>query len=123
MEINITISITGRNYNQEINLINTMEQYYIFENENKKGPLNLKKLIELDLSEDTLVWKKGLNDWTELKNLSEYKKSIPPPTPKSNIFKKYDNLINKRIDESLFIVNTPHIDIKDESAIDRKSVV
>lgn len=117
MEINITISITGRNYNQEINLINTMEQYYIFENENKKGPLNLKKLIELDLSEDTLVWKKGLNDWTELKNLSEYKKSIPPPTPKSNIFKKYDNLINKRIDESLFIVNTPHIDIKDESAI------
>ncbi len=94
-----------------------MEQYYIIENENKKGPFNLKELVELDLSENTLVWKKGLKDWTELKNLSEYKKTIPPPIPKPNISNESDNTETKIIDENVFSDNTPDIDLKIESTL------
>ena len=92
-----------------------MEQYYIIENETKKGPFTLKELIELDLSETTLVWKKGLKDWTELKNLSEYKKTIPPPIPKTNIPNESVNTENKNIEKNVISENAPDIDLKIES--------
>lgn len=58
-----------------------MEQYYIIEKKEKKGPFNLENLIEMDLEENTLVWRRGLPDWTPLKDLSEYRQNIPPPLP------------------------------------------
>jgi len=58
-----------------------MKQYYIIEEEAKKGPFSLDKLIEMGLPENTLVWKKGLEGWIPLKDLSEYKQNIPPPIP------------------------------------------
>ncbi len=91
-----------------------MEQYYIIENENKKGPFNLKELIALDLSENTFVWKKGLKDWTELKNLSEYKKTIPPPIPKTNISNESDNTENKNIEENVISDIIPDFDLRTE---------
>jgi uncharacterized RDD family membrane protein YckC len=92
-----------------------MEQYYIIENETKKGPFDLKELAELYLSENTLVWKKGLKDWTELKNLSEYIKTIPPPIPKSSIPNKPDSKGAKNIEENIISDNIPDIDLKIES--------
>lgn len=92
-----------------------MEQYYIIENEIRKGPFNLKELVELDLSENTLIWKKGLKDWTELKNLSEYKQTIPPPIPKLNIPNEFDNTETKNIEENVISDNIPDIDLKIES--------
>ncbi len=94
-----------------------MEQYYIIENETKKGPFSLKELIELDLSETTLVWKKGLKDWTELKNLSEYKKTIPPPIPKINIPNESVNTENKNIKKNVISASTLDIDLKIDSTI------
>jgi len=88
-----------------------MAKYYIFENETKKGPLSIKEIIELDLSESTLVWKKGLKDWTELKNLTEYKKTIPPPIPKINPQDKIVPIENKDT-ENISSDNTTDIDIK-----------
>jgi uncharacterized RDD family membrane protein YckC len=109
------------NMNNKKSLINNktkiMEQYYIIENETKKGPFSLKELIELDLSETTLVWKKGLKDWTELKNLSEYKKNIPPPIPKKNIPNESVNAENKNIEENVISEDTAEIDLKTESTI------
>lgn len=37
-----------------------MEYYFIIENQNQKGPFSLNEIIEMNLSENTLVWKKGL---------------------------------------------------------------
>jgi uncharacterized RDD family membrane protein YckC len=101
-----------------------MEQYYIIENETKKGPFGLKELIELDLSETTLVWKKGLKDWTELKNLSEYKKTIPPPIPKKTIpnesvLLENNNTEEKEVkaDENIFVTK-----LEDEPTIQETEI-
>jgi len=91
-----------------------MEQYYIIENEAKKGPFSLKELIELDLSETTLVWKKGLKNWTELKNLSEYKKTIPPPIPKTSTPHESTTTGNKNIEEVNISAASAEIDLKTE---------
>lgn len=100
-----------------------MEQYYIIENEMKKGPFSLKELIELDLSETTLVWKKGLKDWNELKNLSEYKKTIPPPIPKIKIPDESVMTENKNIEENVISENASDIDISIESTIQEPKVL
>jgi len=60
-----------------------MEYYFIIENQNQKGPFSLNEIIEMNLSENTLVWKKGLKDWIKLKDLSDYKKNVSPPIPKT----------------------------------------
>lgn len=92
-----------------------MEQYYIIENETKKGPFSLKELIELNLPETTLVWKIGLKDWTELKNISEYKKTIPPPIPQRNTPIESEKPVpseNKNIEKSKISKDNSNIDIK-----------
>ncbi len=60
-----------------------MEHYFIIKNEEQKGPFNLNEIIEMNLSEDTLIWKKELKDWIQLKDLPEYNKNAPPPIPKT----------------------------------------
>jgi hypothetical protein len=60
-----------------------MEHYFIIKNEEQKGPFNLNEIIEMNLSEDTLIWKKELKDWIQLKDLPEYNKNVPPPIPKT----------------------------------------
>jgi len=100
-----------------------MEQYYIIENETKKGPFSLKELIELDISETTLVWRKGLKDWTELKNLSEYKETIPPPIPKKTIPDESALIENNVIEKNeTKEENTTIIKIEDERTMQETEV-
>ena len=66
--------------------------YYILKRGTKQGPFGIDELIVQDLSPNTLIWKTGLSDWTEAKNipeLAELLKQLPPdpiekhPIPKT----------------------------------------
>lgn len=60
-------------------------KYFYIENEEQKGPLNLEQLSALSISEKTLIWYEGLDDWTEAKNIESletfFKKTTPPKIP------------------------------------------
>ncbi|MFA7302035.1 MAG: DUF4339 domain-containing protein [Candidatus Shapirobacteria bacterium] len=69
------------------------KEYYYLDNEDKIGPLSLEKLKKVELSENTLIWYSGLDDWTrigdvpELISLFMLLKKLPPPIP--NKVKEY----------------------------------
>jgi len=67
-----------------------MDQYFIVENDQKKGPFSMDDLVRMNIPETVLVWKKGLQNWVILKELPEYLESFPPPIPK-NIEDKKEN--------------------------------
>lgn len=52
--------------------------YYVFKDK-LKGPSPLENIIEMNLSEETLIWKKGMKDWIKLKKIMASKK------PKSSL--------------------------------------
>jgi membrane protease subunit (stomatin/prohibitin family) len=63
-------------------------QYFYAQNGQQMGPVSLKRLIELfrqkSISDDTLVWKKGMANWSAFNTIEEYKNiegSTPPPLP------------------------------------------
>lgn len=67
--------------------------FYIQKKQKQKGPYTLEQLKTQKITPETLVWKEGLEDWTEAKNLEELKplliapppisKKTPPPIKKS----------------------------------------
>lgn len=66
--------------NNELNSL--MKQYYIFINEERKGPLSFEELKQENISKETLVWYEGLTEWkkaNEVEELKELFKVIPPP--------------------------------------------
>jgi hypothetical protein len=63
--------------------------YYIIMNEEQNGPFTPKIIREMikdrTVRPDTLVWKQGIENWvkaTELSELKELFKSVPPPVPR-----------------------------------------
>lgn len=60
-------------------------KYFYIENEEQKGPVNFEELIALPITEKTLIWYEGLDEWTEAKNISAleeyFKKTTPPKIP------------------------------------------
>lgn len=59
-------------------------KYYLIVDGGKSDPLTFDKLKEKRISEDDLVWRKGLNDWVKAKELEELFEIIefnPPPIP------------------------------------------
>lgn len=57
--------------------------YYIIENE-KIGPFNSTELINEGITSNSLVWKKGLENWVKACNLAEINSLLnqfPPPVP------------------------------------------
>ena len=63
-----------------------MNQYYIVENGDKKGPFSIEELQKLSINRNTLVWHKGLDNWLkaeEVKELYELLSNTPPPVPHS----------------------------------------
>lgn len=59
-----------------------MKQYYIYLDNEQKGPLSFEELKEKNISRETLVWFEGQSDWKkafEIEELKELFKSIPPP--------------------------------------------
>lgn len=61
-------------------------KYFYIENEEQKGPVNLEELGALPISEKTLIWHEGLDDWKEAKNIESLEtlfiKTTPPKIPK-----------------------------------------
>jgi hypothetical protein len=61
-----------------------MNQYYIVQDGDKKGPFSLEELRKLDFDRNILVWHKGLDNWqkaNEVKELEELLSNAPPPIP------------------------------------------
>ena len=61
------------------------EYYYIF-NGKKVGPYSLSEIKEANLSQDTLVWREGLKEWTKFSDIRDFdqiesKVSIRIPEP------------------------------------------
>lgn len=57
-------------------------EYYVVLEEKRQGPFSVEELRTKNITRQTLVWREGMSDWTELKDveeLSELAGSIPPP--------------------------------------------
>ncbi|MEQ8906097.1 DUF4339 domain-containing protein [Ekhidna sp.] len=64
-----------------------MSEYYLAENNEQTGPFTIEQLKKGEIAPETLVWKEGLADWTEARNVKELQdlfKTTPPPLPPSN---------------------------------------
>lgn len=62
-----------------------MEEYFIAENEEQIGPFSIEELKGKSLTAHSLVWREGLEDWIEAKELEELKvlfRKQPPPIPR-----------------------------------------
>lgn len=61
-------------------------KYYLIENDEKTGPFSIEELNKKDIYKETLIWTKGLDDWTEAKDIPMLKGIIDqtPPKYKSN---------------------------------------
>ena len=44
-------------------------KYFYIENEEQKGPVNIEELGSLSITEKTLIWHEGLDEWKEAKNV------------------------------------------------------
>ncbi|MBL4745537.1 MAG: RDD family protein [Flavobacteriaceae bacterium] len=62
--------------------------YYLIEKDEKTGPFTIEQLNEKDLYKETLVWTKGLDEWTEAKNIPMLKDIIDQTPPLYNIAPK-----------------------------------
>ena len=59
-----------------------MKKYFYSNGKEKHGPLGLDELKQKDISEETLIWFEGLDDWTPAGELDEIKPVLelqPPP--------------------------------------------
>lgn len=63
-------------------------QYWTVIDGERKGPVTLEQLISLNIQPNTLVWREGLTDWIEAKDLSElteiFAMHVPEPPEISN---------------------------------------
>lgn len=62
------------------------KNYFYSDGKEKFGPISLDELSTKELSESTLIWYEGLNDWKKLGEIYELKsilriKAVPPPLP------------------------------------------
>jgi GYF domain 2 len=59
-------------------------EYYVAVGTQKTGPFSMPDLMNQDIAKDTLIWKKGLINWTAATNLPELEDLLdntPPPIP------------------------------------------
>ncbi|MEO6131396.1 MAG: CD225/dispanin family protein [Saprospiraceae bacterium] len=48
-----------------------MEQYYYTDGKERYGPFTMEQLKGRNVTQETLVWKEGMPDWTAAKNISD----------------------------------------------------
>ena len=75
-----------------------MEKFYIVINNEQKGPFSVQEILEMDVNQNTLVWKESFDNWTELKNIEQFKVKLskkPPPIPKENTEKPIKVILTK----------------------------
>lgn len=58
--------------------------YYLIENDEKTGPFTIEELDKKEIYKTTLIWTKGLDEWTEAKNIPMLKEIIDKTPPKYN---------------------------------------
>lgn len=61
-----------------------MIKFYVLDNNQQKGPFSENELKSMLLTNDTLVWREGMENWDYAKNIEELKIyiiSTPPPIP------------------------------------------
>ncbi len=59
-----------------------MQEFYIYMNNEQKGPFSTTELKELMITRETMVWYEGAENWIKAQDVEELKgifKSIPPP--------------------------------------------
>jgi uncharacterized RDD family membrane protein YckC len=56
-------------------------KYYLIENEEQTGPFTIEELKEKGIHKSTLVWTKGIDDWTEAKHIPMLKDIIEETPP------------------------------------------
>lgn len=64
-----------------------MKQYFIFLNKEKQGPYTFSELEKLNINSNSLIWTKGMDDWTKASNIEELNiilENLPPPLPKKD---------------------------------------
>ena len=81
-----------------------MSKFYYLDGQNKKGPYTEEELINLNLNNDTLVWKKGFDNWKFIKDIPELKEIIPPPVPPKRASISSKSGIKRRIFYSFIIL-------------------
>jgi hypothetical protein len=62
--------------------MNPIKKYYIYKDNQQKGPYSFEELKDLNISRDTMIWYEGLETWIkalEVEELKEIFKSIPSP--------------------------------------------
>ena len=64
-----------------------MKEYFFLKGKEQNGPFSLEELSTKDLTNETLIWTEGMENWQKLKDIPELVlvlklKSIPPPFPK-----------------------------------------
>ena len=61
-----------------------MKEYFVFIKNKKEGPYTTSELKKLNINLNTLIWTKGMDEWTKASDLTELNsvlESIPPPLP------------------------------------------
>jgi hypothetical protein len=82
-----------------INLYNNNYKYYIIENGLQSESYTYLELKNKNINEDTLIWRKGLENWTLAKDLIELESIIeflPPPIHFNNNTNKITELSNNK---------------------------
>ncbi|MGL5126415.1 MAG: DUF4339 domain-containing protein, partial [Fusobacteriaceae bacterium] len=80
---------------------NNLEQWYYEKEGERLGPVTEDGVLELfesnQINVDSLIWKKGLNEWVKFENTNLYSKenNTPPPLPqvKTNLDRKKSSVI------------------------------
>lgn len=71
-----------------------MKKYFIYQDDEKKGPFDLEELSSKNISSNTLVWTEGMKTWGKAdsqEELSILLKKLPPEIPISNKQNNFKN--------------------------------
>lgn len=84
--------------------------YYYSVNNEKIGPLTLEQIQLANITENTLVWKEGLENWSPAKELCELSNHIrkePPLLPNEVVQRRKQENIEKAVNSLVFIIKSP----------------
>ena len=73
--------------------------YFVSKNNKKEGPLTFDEVRNLKLTDDVLIWKEGMAEWSKITNLPEFQEFIiktPPPLPDEKRDKEKKEFKTKR---------------------------
>jgi len=96
-----------------------METYFIISDGKKEGPFSLSKIIEMNLTETTLIWRPGIPNWIELKDLEDFQKLMPPPIPEFKPILEQDLILGNQnnCQEQSSKLNPESVEIKSSEKI------